>query len=289
VIEALGHCALMLLYAATLILRNENADDWDGETMKEEACETVSDSNLALVGCDSYVAARSSFADGWFIVFMFGIVLPSPSFYYFYTENAGQTPDKTKLETEFHSETVNPLSIDSAESQGGSKQQAPAARTKVIKAQREAKEMRTENQKLQKEIAALRKIKRDSRADEEMPADAETEALAKTQIDMMKGFVADENLSEEARESAKKALALLVTSQIAETSRNVEQAATLGSLHSQAQFNDDFVQFSGQFISSKYQNAMPKDRCSDEMAEWLHSHRLLHHAAKIIGVAGTCV
>jgi hypothetical protein len=37
-IEALGHCALMLLYAAALILRNENADDWGGETVKEEAC-----------------------------------------------------------------------------------------------------------------------------------------------------------------------------------------------------------------------------------------------------------
>eukprot|EP01043_Picozoa_sp_COSAG02_P007055 COSAG02_NODE_207_length_29119_cov_41.071365_20_plen_248_part_00 len=39
VIEALGHCSLMLLYAASLILRNVNEDDWDNEIFPQEACE----------------------------------------------------------------------------------------------------------------------------------------------------------------------------------------------------------------------------------------------------------
>ena len=58
VIEALGHCALMLLYAISLILRNEDADAWDAEWFPKEGY-------------------------GWFIVFLFAIVLPSPTVYFY--------------------------------------------------------------------------------------------------------------------------------------------------------------------------------------------------------------
>ena len=36
VMEALGHCALMLLYAISLILRNDNDDDWEAEWFPKE-------------------------------------------------------------------------------------------------------------------------------------------------------------------------------------------------------------------------------------------------------------
>ena len=88
----------------------------------------------------------------------------------------------------------------------------------------------------------------------------------------MKEFVANENLSEEARESAKKALGMLVTSQIVAT----EQVATLDSLRSEANYNDQF-------------NQINQNECGEEMARWLRQHRLLHRAAKIIRVVGAYV
>jgi hypothetical protein len=244
-------------------------------------------------------------ADGWFITFLFAIVLPSPSFYYFFN-GINAKPGNTQLETEFGQyEEENPLAIDSGDGQDGSTQQPPAARAKMFKLQREVKEKAAEIQQLRKRLAksetklkdtlqADRDHVEDLVADVEMLDAADTDAPAKTQVDAMKEFVADESLSEEARESAKKALGMLVTSQIVETEHVAEQVAQnnlrsrqLDNLRSKVQFNDEFAKFSGQFVSSKYKDTMPKERCSDEMAEWLHSQRLLHHAAAVNGVAGT--
>ena len=44
-----------------------------------------------------------SFSDGWFIVFLFGIVLPSPSFYFLFIKPKPE-PDKLTSETEFDQE-----------------------------------------------------------------------------------------------------------------------------------------------------------------------------------------
>merc|ERR1712096_461056 len=84
VMEALGHCALMLLYAISLILRNENQDDWDAEWFPKEGY-------------------------GWFLVFIFAIVLPSPTFYFYFKDKAKRTGPRK--EEEFFSEELqdNPL------------------------------------------------------------------------------------------------------------------------------------------------------------------------------------
>eukprot|EP01045_Picozoa_sp_COSAG04_P013493 COSAG04_NODE_960_length_9157_cov_6.389269_6_plen_765_part_00 len=74
VMEALGHCALMLLYAISLILRNENQDDWDAEWFPKEGY-------------------------GWFLVFIFAIVLPSPTVYFFFKDK-GKRSDAPRKEVD---------------------------------------------------------------------------------------------------------------------------------------------------------------------------------------------
>ena len=84
VMEALGHCALMLLYAISLILRNDDVDDWRAEWFPKQGY-------------------------GWFIVFIFAIVLPSPTVY-FYRKDAGAKAFGSELGDGGFEE--NPLAIE---------------------------------------------------------------------------------------------------------------------------------------------------------------------------------
>ena len=84
VIEALGHCALMLLYAVSLILRNESEDDWSDEWFPKEGY-------------------------GWFLVLIFAIVLPSPIVFFFVKDkDSALYDDSTSV-----SESDNPLAVGS--------------------------------------------------------------------------------------------------------------------------------------------------------------------------------
>eukprot|EP01045_Picozoa_sp_COSAG04_P002347 COSAG04_NODE_85_length_27560_cov_8.621245_6_plen_838_part_00 len=74
VIEALGHCALMLLYAVSLILRNESEDDWSEEWFPKEGY-------------------------GWFLVLVFAIVLPSPIMFFF-VKGKGKASDRPPKEVD---------------------------------------------------------------------------------------------------------------------------------------------------------------------------------------------
>ena len=129
VIEALGHCALMLLYAISLILRNEDDDAWDAEWFPKEGY-------------------------GWFIVFIFAIVLPSPTVY-FYRKDAGAKASGSELGEGFEE---NPLAIEMGQSatedgdgDSGELAVAKPARAKLAKMQREGKDARAQVQKLQAE------------------------------------------------------------------------------------------------------------------------------------------
>ena len=143
--------------------------------------------------------------DGWILAFLFGIVLPSPSFYFYFNK-----PAKTQLDSEFDQVGFedNPLAIDSGVGQDDSERQPPAARAKMYKLQREAKDNLAQIQQLRIDLAALRKdnslpqasANRSSPADMEMLDGVDTESPAKTRVDMMKGFATDESLTEDARE-----------------------------------------------------------------------------------------
>lgn len=294
--EALGHCGLLLLYAITLILRNGDDSQWEREWFPKQGCKSLVVSSLTATATLSSPLSptrdsipRHDYADGWFIIFIFMAVLPAPTVYYWYQENRA---DKT-LETEFGEidsmQTDNPLASEE-DPDAASSAALAMPRSRLARLQREAKDAessRKENSELRKQVEKLKKeLKRQSSSPETPGSSFEgdtalldkkgTEAAVKMQVDMMKGFVGDEGLSEAARESAKQALGSLVASQISLGSlvaSDTEQTTTLNSMRSKADFNNQFVGMA----------------CSDEMVGWLRSHRLLHHASAIIAVTGTYV
>ena len=135
----------------------------------------------------------------------------------------------------------------------------------------------------------------------------------------MKELAVDESLSEEARDSARKALEVLVSSQLLD----IEQAAALKKLESEAQFADQQTQVALRKLDSEAQfmeaqaerirrqaaaertkakadaegermkareeaEAEEEAEVEAQMAEWLGRHRLRRHTETITRVAGPC-
>ena len=115
----------------------------------------------------------------------------------------------------------------------------------------------------------------------------------------MKELAADESLSEDARESAKKAFEVLLSSQLLD----IEQVAALKKLESEAQFVDKQAQIEvakleaeAERINSKTEAQRKKaaaerlqagvEAGTEDMAEWLARHRLLRYADQVAGIAG---
>ena len=131
VIEALGHQALILLYATVLILRHDDAA-WQDE-------------GIPKVGY------------GYFIVFISVVVLPSPTDYFYYKDKraaaAVDGPDDSFEQ--------NPLAKVSGQSDvfdveaSDPPTVAKPARAKLAKMQREAKDTRAQNQKQQVQVRQL--------------------------------------------------------------------------------------------------------------------------------------
>jgi hypothetical protein len=298
VIEALGHQALMLMYAIVLIIRNDSESTWREEWFPREGY-------------------------GWFICFLSVVVLPSPTVYYYYKETHSATGTRWTSASSTAAGAddnfqENPLSMDSGPSdaydiEGRELPNAPPAQVKLAKMQREAKETRAQNQKMQTqllplqtdaitkdaEIASLKAM--NSAKDEStkvqalqaqnatkdntiaalkaqlaqapQPSGAQLQLalsdaspgtnappqLTKTQQATIKEFAADESLSEETREAAKQALDEIAAAQIMAQVR-------------QSKILDKKMVLPG-----------------EEMAKYLESLRLLHSADAVIRVVGTCV
>ena len=214
---------------------------------------------------------------------MFLVVLPAPTVYYLINgEKKAQATDELGFEID------NPLHPETEpfENDGGSKQLVPVARATLSKFQREAKETQAQVKKLQTKLAqAEAKLKRSAdpdsvQADMEMLANVQTEAPAKIQVDVMKELAADESLSEEVREAAKKTMSLLVTTQIAETNREAEQAATLSELRSEEEFDEQLFKQLG----AKNDGAATSAR--QDLLAWLGANRLLRYAEVFLRVVG---
>ena len=112
----------------------------------------------------------------------------------------------------------------------------------------------------------------------------------------MKELAADESVSEEARESAKKAFEVLMSSQLLD----IEQAAALKKLESEAQFVNqqasieqdaalEKLEAEAQFKRKK-QHAERSSGIglTKELVEWLERHRLQDYAADVTRIAGGC-
>ena len=104
----------------------------------------------------------------------------------------------------------------------------------------------------------------------------------------MKELAADESVSEEARESAKKALEVLVSSELVE----IEQAAArrkrageLQELESEAQFEVKKLEAEAAAKRNKVFIHAP-DGLSEDMTAWLQRNRVQHCATDLARIAG---
>ena len=134
-------------------------------------------------------------------------------------------------------------------------------------------------------------------------------APATTDEAALKELAGDESLSEEARDSAMKALEVLVASQLEEIERAAaakKRTAALNELESEVQFAeaeqsvalkklDGEAQFIDAEAAAKRKKATAEmlqkldvgvESGVEEMVEWLKRHRLSRHAQAIVGVAG---
>ena len=125
----------------------------------------------------------------------------------------------------------------------------------------------------------------------------------------MKDLAVDESLSEEARDSARKALEVLVSSQLLD----IEQAAAIKKLESEALLVDQQDRIENQKLEAKalaeakkveveslaeikkleaeaqlkrQRSEAKKMLVSDDMVEWLQQHRLQECAADLARIAG---
>ena len=93
----------------------------------------------------------------------------------------------------------------------------------------------------------------------------------------MKELAADESMSEEARESAKKAVEVLTSSQLLD----IEQTADLKKMESEHNVALKKLESKSQFKRKKLEV-----EARVEMADWLAQHRLSNVADNIVRLAG---
>ena len=221
---------------------------------------------------------------GWFLAIVSVVVLPLPTVYFYYkdthsvTGTQGSNASTTVGSTDDFEE--NPLATESGQSddydiEGSEPPNAAPTQIRLAKMQREAKDMRAQNQKMQtqllqqqtetaslKSTATTKDESTKVRALQAQNAEHEStiaaleaqlidaplqQTVAKTKRVAIKELAADESLGEKTRESAKLA---------------VDELAL-----------DELTQV----------------MMGEEMAEYLRSLRLLHYAAVVIRVAGRCV
>ena len=213
-IDAFGHMALVLTYTVSLILRNtDDKEAFIGESVSTEVY-------------------------GWFIIFIYFVVLPAPTVYSFFSRNNEKGKDgAATVESEFDN-PLAPEPIDASEGGATSSYSLPM----LAKIQREKKEAQVENQALRTEVAALRAqsnaLGASSSAGEGFndandgapsvetvkyvpPEPVETD---RTKIEMkaLQGILDDESLAEDIRESAKKNIEVLTTARLLETDAVIE-------------------------------------------------------------------
>lgn len=97
--------------------------------------------------------------------------------------------------------------------------------------------------------------------------------VALSQVDVMKVFVDDKNLGEEARECDARAR---VASQRDQADNHFERPSFTGGVQRSV-------------CAVHVPSGLAQQPCSDELAEWLRSNRLLHHAATVVAVTGAYV
>eukprot|EP01045_Picozoa_sp_COSAG04_P012707 COSAG04_NODE_866_length_9767_cov_2.846400_1_plen_2137_part_00 len=259
VVDGFGHAGLMLTYTVTLILRHSQNDSsvWAEEWFPKEGY-------------------------GYLIVFLYVVLLPSPSVYYYFADKRN---GKAGEESEFGAagQFNNPLAPDTESptfgDAGASGAGAPAfSRTSLARIHRNARETAAENAVLVKQVDALSAENEQLRVSaiaggaapstaaqaaandsEQAPPVQEAAALVDPQISQMRALAEDELLSEENRGAAKGALEARVSSTI--ELQNLES-------------------------KSHFKRKMLEAEARVEMADWLAQHRLSNCATHVVRLAG---
>lgn len=283
-VDALGHMALMLTYTITLVLRNPE------ESFAYE------------------VFPRDGY--GWFILFIFGAILPGPTIYNFWAQ------------TKAHEESLpttgafdNPLLPDDDDNDGddlaAGKFVAAAVGAGVAASgatlSRLAKVSR-ENQELQAQVVSLQKANEVAGAaaaatapvpvpdldtggraapPQLLPPPLPTDPTELQALSMKQVFENDE-LSEVLRATAKQQIEDLVSDQVEAVaahrmaaSRAAQRNATLKNLATQSRFNSQYV--ATMKASLPGQTAVA---ARESLIEWLSTNRLVHHEESILAVVG---
>lgn len=283
-VDALGHMALMLTYTITLVLRNP-----------EEAF------SYEVVKRDGY---------GWFILVIYAVALPGPTFYNFWVQANAQ---EESLPTTGEDGFANPLSIDDDGDDGdessaglvadGAGVGAGVAATSGSTLSRLAKVSR-EKQELQDQVKSLQQM---NEALSQRPATvAAPAALApvpesdtgtahplppplpvdpsELQTLALKQVAENEELSEELRETAKQQIEGLASDHVSALANDrlaAQRNATLKTLASQNRFNSQYVATMKSSLPGQTAAAARKS-----LVEWLSTNRLVHHEESVLAVVG---
>lgn len=284
VIEAIGHCSLVLLYAITLILRNGDQSQWEQEWFPKQGCKLNATASTSVAAHDCHGAATHECADGWFIVFMFTAVLPAPTVYYWYKERSADTRQSIEFGEIDAMQTDNPLAPEVEEDPDATGTAAlTMPRSRLAKLQRDAKEVATsrkENKQLQQQVKKLQgevsMLTRKSGGSAQTSISDGDDALLEPatpqpdEVEVLKKLVADESLTEETRQAAQTSLNdhLAVQLEAASVERQLSRLAT------------EQRQVSAGLVFAEETSARA------QLQVWLAKQRLRRHAATIVRVVG---
>jgi hypothetical protein len=269
--DAIGHFILILTYTIALILRN-NEGEFANESFPKEGY-------------------------GWLLLFLYAVVLPAPTIYYFCRNTSDDKTKRQGEEWDVSDETGffdNPLgdgtsggsdgdgetAVDSGPIRGSSS----IAVHKLAKVQRQVRETIVENQELKKQNADL--IAKASAANIDLgtitaaktPAEgAPAPELAtpkltaeEVKITKWKELAEDEYLTEETRAAAKE---------------NIEQTHAMALALAKAATAKDFERREVQVETA----LAPSAAARQNLRNWLGKQRLLHHESKLAEVCGPYV
>jgi hypothetical protein len=239
---------------------------------------------------------------GWFLAIVSVVVLPSPTVYFYYKDTHSVTGTRwTNASTTVGSNDgfeENPLATASGQSdvydiEGSEPPNAPPAQVKLAKMQREAKDMREQNQTMQTEIASLKAIATTKDESTKVRALQAQNAEKDNTIAALKAQLAQRpqadglQLSEFRGEL--QAVNAPLQQAVAKTKRvTVKELAADESLSEKTRESaklalDELAL--DELTQVMTLGVLP----GEEMAQYLRSLRLLHYAAVVIRVAGRCV
>lgn len=279
IIDALGHLTLILTYISAFIVRSDQID---------------------------FVSERFPVEGyGWFICFLYLIVLPAPIVYYYRKEMQAEQQSSTSMKGGAQANFSNPLSGDAFDSDsvdepyfGDIPNGTNTSRVAIAKLQRGAKEARDalhakemENDAQRAEIEDLRNQlissgltpdttqSRAGASDYNVAASTSTAAQAPAAPpDVLRAFIGDETLDEGTREAARSVLAAQTASQIEMLAVTTSRVNKITELNDERRFKD---RYSSAIVAVQSNDDDMTTAATEWSAfrSWLGANRLLRHEA----------